>query len=76
MHIDVKRLEENGWAVEIDKDMEHITIHPTYPDHALFEKCVKMVSHPDLRIHPHDADRIADRFVRDVQRTQIMDLVD
>lgn len=76
MHIDVKKLEANGWAVEIDRDQEHITIHPTHPDHGLFEKVVKLVSHADLRIHPHDRDRIADRFVRDVQRTQIMDLLD
>ena len=76
MHIDVKRLEQNGWIVEIDEDEQHIMIHPEKGNNELFRKVCELLGHRDVGLSIGDAERITDHTIHEVQKTQIMNLVD
>lgn len=76
MRIDVKKLNDRGFAVEINSDQSQIEIYPVNGSNDLFRQICKLLDHDDLRLATVDAERITDKTVREVQRQQLFDLMD
>ena len=74
MRIDIQRLADEGWGVNIDSESDVIHIYPVHPDSSLFDTMAEAIARTGIdrrKIEP-----LADEFASRVQTAIIWELIE